>query len=161
MLWSFNWWVFITKVGTLNFKGVWKHAWTKIGKFSFKNMFCIVWSWEFYEGVGARVLIFASIGRFVMLRKWIWANELELGLICWWGMECVGRSFARVAHNLQNMVGNFPIASKLFRNSMFINMQCWKVSIFSPKRKRVSESIWQAFMKTYFHMENKDNNDDD
>lgn len=20
-----------------------------------------------------------------------WANELELGLICWWGMECVGR----------------------------------------------------------------------
>jgi len=76
-------------------------------------------------------------------------------------MECVSRSFARVACNLQNMVGNCPIASKLFRNSMFTNMQCCKVLVFGPKRNRVSESIWQAFMITYFHMENKDNNDDD
>lgn len=68
-----------------------------------------------------------------------------------------GWEFCKFVASLKTMGMKFSRSSKLFKNTRLVSMIHCKMSNVSPKRSRVSESVWQTLVKTSFHMEDKAN----
>jgi hypothetical protein len=66
-----------------------------------------------------------------------------------------GWEFCKVVASLKTMGMTFSRSSKMFKNTRLVNMIHCKMSNVSPKRSRVSESVWQTLVRTSFHMEDK------
>jgi len=76
--------------------------------------------------------------------------------ITWMGAYRVhGWEFCKFVDSFKTMGMNFSRSSKLFKNTRLVNMIHCRMFNVSPKRNRVSESIWQTLVKASFHMEDK------
>lgn len=108
--------------------------------------------WEVYTGVKAGVLSCISSKMFEGVGK----TDLKQG-----GYKIGKEELCKALPCFESISGNFARGMlKVFKSLQFVNMQCCKLSSVSPKGNRVSDSVWQTFMKANYPMEENNDVDD-